>query len=287
MPELNFDKVKSREDLDRQIFNAATSFTVVMMLGAGKRDREDYPTLAQAIERAKVWKGPRQPLVYAVTPQGRSCVLDRADWPRLLEEHSLKAKGSVNGHGLKKSDPFFIPDFLNRAKWSPERWKQHEEAMAKAAEDDRIRREKEKASQPKLVSLNKPKKERKGGRLRGKAREELAFKIVQHLGSVPMSKKGLFALCKPEMEWGPYKSGLRRAIKLDLILKERFGKRKILYVNPRARAKGEMATTLDMAVTLPVKTKKKQRQEEAAVVEKAEIKQKSLVRKSLKRKPLK
>jgi len=64
------------------VFDRATLFTAATMLGRSGRSRLEFPDPVAATEAAKDM--PRT-AVYAVDPNGRSIVLDRALWPMWLE----------------------------------------------------------------------------------------------------------------------------------------------------------------------------------------------------------
>jgi len=69
------------------VFDAATRFRSILWVGPGRYDTREFDTLAAAIADASNRKGQhgRQPTVAAVAPSGRFIVLDRRDWPWLLE----------------------------------------------------------------------------------------------------------------------------------------------------------------------------------------------------------
>lgn len=91
------DFTQDRESWERSVFLEATEFTSALVGGGvGGRSVNRYGTLAEALadasspERRDKWG--RRPLVYAVTPQGRSVCLDEKDWPmwRKLDKERVR-----------------------------------------------------------------------------------------------------------------------------------------------------------------------------------------------------
>lgn len=80
-------KYDNKDEWEVAVFLSASYFTVILTFGAGVRKRREYLDLELAVAQADRWHGPygRRPVVYAVTPSGRSTPLDRAMWPMWLD----------------------------------------------------------------------------------------------------------------------------------------------------------------------------------------------------------
>ena len=63
---------------EREVFDSAKLFTVITVRGRGGRERLEFDNPRDAIAAAR---GKPRTVVYAVSPRGRSVVLDQACWP--------------------------------------------------------------------------------------------------------------------------------------------------------------------------------------------------------------
>lgn len=78
--EHEFGRLKTQEEWDRAVFDAAVSFSVFKR-GVGKV--EDIKTFADAVLLAISW-GENGALIYAITEAGRSTCIPRSTWQDLL-----------------------------------------------------------------------------------------------------------------------------------------------------------------------------------------------------------
>jgi hypothetical protein len=72
---------KNRADWEWNVISRATLFTVIRHLGRGKRTRQEFITLQQAIDNAK--PDPRA-MIYPVAANGESFMLPRSQWAEAL-----------------------------------------------------------------------------------------------------------------------------------------------------------------------------------------------------------
>lgn len=77
------DFKQSRDEWEGSVIAAATKFTTSRFLGRGEYDTREFGSLPEAVADAK---DDRRAMVYAVTDTGRSVMVPRAAWARLLGE---------------------------------------------------------------------------------------------------------------------------------------------------------------------------------------------------------
>lgn len=69
-------------EMEEWVIKRATKFSTVLTLGAGQKDRTDWPTLREAIDWAR---GNPRMMVYAATDSGRAVMIAPAQYSIALK----------------------------------------------------------------------------------------------------------------------------------------------------------------------------------------------------------
>jgi hypothetical protein len=88
------DFTQTLDAWERSVFMEATHFTVALFRGRGRYDHQEYKDFNEALTAVEQPSNNGRPrLLYAVTREGRSVCLDRADRPAWLELWQTKQEG--------------------------------------------------------------------------------------------------------------------------------------------------------------------------------------------------
>lgn len=89
-PEHEFTALK-REEWEQVVFEQASYFTVIRCQGR-VRERQEFRDLLLAITEAVHGVQNPVPMVYAITSSGRSVMLPKDQWVRLLNEYAARVQ---------------------------------------------------------------------------------------------------------------------------------------------------------------------------------------------------